>query len=127
MTLLYRIQNGIENGGLPLADIYNGFEAEQLEKRGFCQILKSGKPEALAQAVEAIRAYLPEECASCYGTLAKTLGKSASRKTESTVLARYIGEISALEKKYAVEDEAKCVLYRKLGILCGLFAALILL
>ena len=127
LELLVRIKNGIENGGLPLTDIYAGFNGKITEKRGFCRILKSGVPDAFARAFEEVRASLPEDCAKLYTALSVTLGKSGFRKAECEALTRAIADITVLEKKYAAQDEAKCVLYRKLGVLCGLLAALILL
>ena len=127
LELLVRIKNGIENGGLPLADIYAGFNGKITEKRGFCRVLKSGVPDAFARALDEVRAFLPEEYIKIYTALAENLGKSGFRKTECEALTRAIADITVLEKKYAAQDEAKCVLYRKLGVLCGLLAALILL
>ena len=127
LELLVRIKNGIENGGLPLADIYAGFNGGITEKRGFCRVLKSGVPDAFARALDEVRAFLPEEYIKIYTALSETLGKSGFRKAECEALTRAIADITVLEKKYAAQDEAKCVLYRKLGVLCGLLAALILL
>ena len=127
LELLVRIKNGIENGGLPLADIYAGFNGGITEKRGFCRVLKSGVPDAFARALDEVRAFLPEEYIKIYTALAENLGKSGFRKAECEALTRAIADITVLEKKYAAQDEAKCVLYRKLGVLCGLLAALILL
>ena len=127
LELLVRIKNGIENGGLPLADIYAGFNGGITEKRGFCRVLKSGVPDAFARALDEVRAFLPEEYIKIYTALAENLGKSGFRKAECEALTRAIADLSALEKKYAAKDDAKCVLYRKLGVLCGLLAALILL
>lgn len=127
LELLARIKNGIDNGALPLADIYAGFHGETLEKRGFCTVLKSGVPDAFSKALAGVKKDLPEECAANYAALAAVLGKSGCCKTESAQIARYSGILTALEARYAKDDAAKCVLYRKLGALCGLFAALILL
>ncbi len=127
LELLVRIKNGIENGGLPLADIYAGFNGGITEKRGFCRVLKSGVPDAFARALDEVRAFLPEEYIKIYTALAENLGKSGFRKAECEALTRAIADLSALEKKYVAKDDAKCVLYRKLGVLCGLLAALILL
>lgn len=127
LELLVRIKNGIENGGLPLTDIYAGFNGKITEKRGFCRVLKSGVPDAFARALDEVRAFLPEEYIKIYTALAENLGKSGFRKAECEALTRAIADITVLEKKYAAQDEAKCVLYRKLGVLCGLLAALILL
>ncbi len=127
LELLVRIKNGIENGGLPLADIYARFNGGITEKRGFCRVLKSGVPDAFARALDEVRAFLPEEYIKIYTALAENLGKSGFRKAECEALTRAIADLSALEKKYAAKDDAKCVLYRKLGVLCGLLAALILL
>ena len=127
LELLVRIKNGIENGGLPLTDIYAGFNGKITEKRGFCRVLKSGVPDAFARALDEVRAFLPEEYIKIYTALAENLGKSGFRKAECEALTRTIADITVLEKKYAAQDEAKCVLYRKLGVLCGLLAALILL
>ena len=127
LGLLERIQNGIDNGALPLADIYAGFHGDILEKRGFCKALKSGTPDALSEALTLIAGDLPKECAETYFSFAASLGKSGFRKTESELVTRFKTNLSALEQTYVAEDTSKCVLYRKLGILCGLFAALILL
>ena len=62
---------------------------------------------------------------SIYLNLAGILGKSRSGKTEAENLSRYLAEIEKEEEKLIKSDESKIVLYRKLGILAGILAALI--
>lgn len=125
--LLLHIKNGIDNGALPLDDIYAGFYNKLLDECGFLTPLKSRTPGALANALTNSDLRLPAEMERLYASLAGQLGKSGFRKSESERLARYMALIGLEEEKLRKTEEVRQVLYRKLGLLCGLFAALILI
>lgn len=126
LELVIRIKNEIEIGAVPMNDIFSLYENKYLEKIGFLSALKSGKPNAFSDAVDTVRSILPESLAKLYVNLAESLGKSRFKTAESEMLARYISQIEAEEKRLAENDLSKIELYRKLGILCGLMTALIL-
>lgn len=125
--LLVYIKNGIDNGALALGTIYGGFENALLEKKGFTSLLKSGAPDAFSRALEQSELRLCGETRRLYETLAANLGKSGFHAAESEQLTRYMNLIREENRKLDESEEIRQVLYRKLGILCGLLAALLLL
>ena len=125
--LLIHIKNGIDNGGIPLAEIYASFSCKALERCGFLAVLKDGKSESFSRALKGCEIKLAPEVSEIYERLSKDLGKSSSGKSESEKLARAIAIAEKEEKKLDAEDLSKIELYSKLGVLCGILAALLLI
>ncbi len=126
-ALMLHLQNGISHGGLPQETLYASFHNEQLEKEGFCAILRNGEPGALTQALEQTKLGLSDNMRTHYLELAEGLGKSGFRAVESERLARFLGEIAVENEKSDKEDAARQMLYKRLGLLGALLAALLLL
>lgn len=124
--LLVYIKCCIENGNLPLPEIYSSFKNEIFEKYGISHNLKSQSTDAMKTALYECPVKIDSSVKSLYIQLSDSLGKSPFRLAESETLARYISLVEIEEKKLIKNDLAKKELYRKLGILCGLMAALIL-
>lgn len=125
--LLIHIKAGIDYGAAPLSDIFASFQNELLESVGFTPILKDGSHDAFRKAIESEVIKLPNEISKLYESLAASLGKSGLSKVESELVARYMSLISTEEDKLSKKEQVKQVLYRRLGLLCGLFAALLLI
>lgn len=125
--LLIHIKNGIDNGGIPLTEIYASFSCKALEKCEFLSVLKDGKSESFSRALKKCEIKLAPEVSEIYERLSKELGKSSSGKSESEKLARAIALAEKEEKKLDAEDSSKIELYSKLGVLCGILAALLLI
>ena len=116
----------IENGNLPLPEIYSSFKNEIFEKHGITDNLKKSQTNAIKNALDNCPVKLDPAIKSLYFKLSESIGKSHFRVAESETLARYISLVEIEEKKLLKNDLAKKELYKKLGILCGLMAALIL-
>ena len=123
--LLAHIKTCIDNGAPPLQDIFSSFRNEPLRACGFLETLQSGEPGAFPAALQHPELHLPPETARLYEAFAESLGKSGFRQTESELVARYMALIRPEEEKCKKAEEVRRVLYRKLGLLCGLLAALI--
>lgn len=124
--LVLYIKNCIEEASIPLAHIYSSFENKHLEKVGFTAFIKNNSTSSFEGALETIKYSLSDNMMKIYLSLAKELGKSRSAKNETELLSRYIKLIEKEEEKLIKDDDTKIQLYRKLGILTGLLAALIL-
>ena len=127
LELLIYIKRSIENTYLPLDEIYKNFSNKSLEKIGFTKELCSGKKDAFLSAINIANAYLNNKLIELYHSISLSLGKSYSGNLESQKLAGYILMIEEECKTLDKEDNSKRELYRKLGLLCGLFAAIILM
>ena len=122
--LLLYIKTCIENGNLPLNRIYENFYDSDAEKYGFLTVLrKSGLKDALIS----VKDELPEELYELYLSFSESAGKSLYSSSESALCARYVELIKEKEKKIAEKEAVKQLLFRRLGILCGLLAALLLI
>ncbi len=124
--LLMHIKCCVENGALPLDKIYKSFDNKILEKTGFLANLKSGKSDAFYFALTQSGIRISEEMRELYLQIAQAVGKSRFRAEESEQLSRYMSLIQMREASIMKKDEARQELYKKLGILCGLLAALLL-
>ncbi len=124
--LVLYIKSCIEEASMPLFHIYALFENKHLEKIGFTEILKVGSTSSFKSALNNAQLYIPDSLMKIYLSLAESLGKSRSAKNESELLSRYIKSIEKEEEKLIKDDETKIQLYKKLGVLTGLLAALIL-
>lgn len=127
LELLVHIKTSIETTCLPLEEIYKSFSNKILEKIGFTKELCSGKNDSFLSAIHIADSYLNKKLTELYSALSFSLGKSYSGNTEVQKLAGYILLIEEECKKLSKEDDSKIELYRRLGLLCGLFAAVILL
>lgn len=124
--LLLHIKCCVENGALPLDEIYKSFDSKILEKTGFIAKLKGGKSDAFYIALTQSGIRVSEEIRELYLQTAQTVGKSRFRAEEAEQLSRYISLIQMREASVMKKDEARQELYKKLGVLCGLLAALLL-
>ena len=127
LGLLIHIKRSIEHTSTPLNIIYGTFESKALERCGFSELLKSGRTDAFKDALCSSRLVLPEKTAVLYKEIAENIGRSCFKKKELDVLERYIPQISAVDDELEKEDLSKIKLYRKLGILFGILAAVILI
>lgn len=124
--LLIHIKCCMENGALPLDKIYKSFDSKVLEKTGFLQKLKSGKSDSFYFALTESSIRISEEIRELYLQIAQAVGKSRFRTEETEQLSRYMSLIQMREAPIMKKDEARQELYKKLGVLCGLLAALLL-
>lgn len=124
--LILHIKSKIESSAARLPEIYASYDNTLLNKTGFTAYLKKGGIDAFSKALEYTHLNLPDTLCKTYGELASRLGKSRSVTEESRLIEDYVREIRAEEEKIIKNDEAKLVLYRKLGIIAGLLAAIIL-
>ncbi len=120
--LMLYIKTGIENGSVKLTDIYASFDNKYLEDCGFTELLHSASPDALTHALNESNIKMPEEMKNLYLDFASSIGKSSYKASALDVCARYTEENKISEK-----EEKKEQLYSKLGLLCGLLAALLLI
>ena len=125
--LMLYIKTGIENGSVKLTDIYASFDNKHLEDCGFTELLHSASPDALSHALSESNIKMPEEMKNLYLDFASSIGKSSYKASALDVCARYTELIKAEENKISEKEEKKEQLYSKLGLLCGLLAALLLI
>ena len=125
--LLHSIKSGIEFGGAPLEEIYGVFECSALEKSGFCEILRRGSPDSFENAMQCPGLRLGEKEYALFCEYAAKCGKSSSIQNEKQLCERYISLAQNLDDGLCREENSKCALYTRLGVLAGLTAALILL
>jgi len=124
--LILHIKSKIESSAARLPEIYSSYDSAFLNKTGFTIHLKKGEIDAFSKALDCTPLNLPLSLLKTYKELASKLGKSRSVTEEARLLDDYACEIRAEEEKIIKNDEAKLVLYRKLGIIAGLLAALLL-
>lgn len=127
LELLIYIKSNIENAALPLETIYKNFSDKYLEKSGFIEKLRSGRPDALYYALENTDIVFDEGIMELYMGVAKNIGTSAFKDVEAEKLKSTIPLIKAQTEKLDKYDDSKSELYKKLGILAGLFLAILLL
>ncbi len=127
IELLYAIKSGIEYGGVSLDEIFCTFENSTLEKCGFISILRSPSPNAFENALECENLLISETEKALFCEFAKKCGKSYYTFGEQKLCERYIALAEAQDKKLCADENAKCTLYKRLGVLCGLLFAIILL
>lgn len=127
IELLYCIKNGVTFGKIPLDRIYDSFQSEVLSKCGFIQILKSKYPDALIRAFECPGLLLPDNEKSLLYAFACECGKSPFYENEASLCQRYIEIFEIKEKQQSTDEKNKANLYSRLGLLCGLVCAIILI
>ena len=127
LELLVHIKRSIDSTSVPLYEIYKSFSSKTLEKTDFLNVLSSGEASALLSAIDTVSQHLNEKLKETYISVASSLGKSCSAESESQKLASAIMFIKEEGAKLDKEDDSKRELYRRLGVLCGLLAAVILL
>ena len=121
------IKTSIENGAGPLSEIYRMFGNKTLEKTDFIYALKNSGSDAFSYAFERISTHFPEKLSVLYTALGESLGKSRFAHTECEILERYIQQIRSVQDSLSAENESKIQLYKHLGVLAGILAALILI
>ncbi len=122
--LLIYVKVCIDNGALPLDRIYENFYDVRAEKNGFLRALRQSGLEC---ALISVKDELPDEIYELYLSFAQSLGKSLYTSSESALCARYTELIKEKEKNYEQKEAVKQLLFKRLGILCGLLAALLLI
>lgn len=127
IELMYAIKNGVEYGGIPLDEVFNSFESDVLFSCGFMNMLRSKAPDCLYNAFMCEGLLLCEREKKLCLEFAKKCGKSGFSDSEAKLCSRYISLLEALDKESSEKEKSKSLLYTRLGILCGLFAALILI
>ncbi len=125
--LLFAVRTGIDHGALPLAEIYRSFSFRRLARIGFDRVLLAKPDASLADALEKAKPYLDGDVYELYADFASKLGKSGHVSAESALCDRYGALINEKEKSIRAREDVKRLLYRRLGLLAGLTAALILL
>lgn len=125
--LVLHLKNCIESSSMELSEIFRTCTGENLLKSGFIQKLQNSGESTFSDALKTTELNLPEQLFEIYLKLSKTIGKSRSAKTETETISRFLTEIENAEKKLAQNDESRIVLYKKLGVLTGILAALILI
>lgn len=124
---ILRVQTSIESEKLSLNDIYLSYNNTVLDKTGFTEILKSGNENPFLHALEESELKLNKGIYEIYRDIAENLGKSRIAREESERLKRYISIIEKSEEELIKKDESAFILYRKLGILTGILAVIILI
>ncbi len=127
IELLYAIKSGIEYTGEDLCEIYRTFNNTYLEECGFCTILKSNSADSLRLALESGCLKIGETEKVLFYEFSKKCGRSAFATSEKQLCDRYIALSEALDKKLSVKENSKCELYRRLGVLCGLLTAILMM
>lgn len=125
--LILLIKNRISTGGISLFDIYKDFSSEVLTKHGFTQKLTSKESNSLLYSLSTTDLRLPEEYKKLMCDFAADLGKSPYIKSELEQLDRYIYSVEKMNDELLKKDSARLILYKKLGLLGGLLAGIILL
>jgi len=127
LELMIYIKTGVENGPVKLCDIYASFDNKHLEDCGFIKLLHSPSPGSLEKALSESRIRIPENIKSLYIDFSKSIGMSSYKRDAISICERFTGLIKAEEAKISEKEEKKEQLYRKLGLLCGLLSALLLI
>ena len=127
ISLMYAVKNGIEYGGTALDEIFANFESTELEKCGFLKMLQEKVPCALENALKSQGLLIGDREKALFTEFAVKCGKSPFADGEKKLCERYIALAENLDASLSADEKAKCELYRRLGVLCGLFSALILL
>jgi len=127
ISLMYAIKSGIQFGSSILSDVYGSFSDDTLEKAGFMKILRSGKPQALKDALGCKGLMLSKDVLCNLTEFSKKLGHSGFAENEELMCSRYIAMLEEEDRKLCVQEKVREDLCRRLGLLSGLFAALILI
>lgn len=127
IELLYAIKNGISFGNVPLESIFESFENPVLSKCGFLSLLKSKHPDALVRASKCKNLNLPNDEKNLLITFACECGKSPFYENEALLCQRYIEIFEQKDKTVCIEEKNKANLYSRLGLLCGIVFALMLI
>ncbi len=125
LSLIKAIKNGIKYGSVPLEKIYNSTALPNLEKYGFLNAIKDGTLPC--SAVNTHLQMLSHEDRDNLCEFFQQIGKSSSTDAEITLCDRYIILFEQREKDSLKENLEKSVLYKKLGIVAALVAAIIFL
>ena len=127
LELLIHIKNCIDTSGMPLCEIFSSYQNDVLQRAGFLEKLCTGQKDAFETALKECSYSLGEQTGQLYFELAEELGKSKHKKRETELLERFILLIRQKQEALEKDDEAKCVLYSKLGVLCAILFAIILI
>lgn len=122
-TLLRNIEHGIKYGSKPLSDILAECNLQRLGKSGFIYSLIS--EQNIKEAIDAsLNGLTKEEKHKLYNFFT-SIGKSTNSERELVLCRSYIEDFEAFEKKSLQEISTKATLYKKIGIICGIMAAII--
>lgn len=125
LHFLMHVETGIKYGSSSLAEIYDSFKSDLLDKCGFTNIIRQGPPYTFS--VEGSFSELSKEENSYLSEFFTKIGKSYSREEEIKLCRYYISVFELFYEESKKNDKSKAVLYRKLGIICALLAAIILI
>lgn len=121
------IREGIVYGAAPLAEILATVETPLLDAYGFGRLLKSGGGDAFADALRSLRGVIDGETYALYALFAEKLGKGMHTESEEALCSRLLLKRERDEVKIEADEDGKALLYKRLGLLAGLAAALVLL
>lgn len=125
IRFISHIESCINFGTAPLCDIYCSFNSELFEKCGFKKLIASG---FINQA--SIKNALSELSKDEIYTLSEffsNIGTSFSRQEEIRLCKYYLSAFETFYEENIKTDNSKASLYKKLGIICALMTAIILI
>lgn len=126
LELLMLAKSAFANG-IALSKVFDSFSNAELEKCGFLSVLKSGCEKPFSKAISESGILLSPKLKELYLELGENMGTSPFSSNESDKLSFYLERIKLEEAKMSENEEARRVLYNKMGVLAGVLAALLLL
>lgn len=123
-VLLKSIEHGIKYGSKPISEILSGCTLHNLRKCGFIDALADNSIEF---ATETYLGILTQDERKKICDFFNNLGRSSYREKELEYCKGFIEYFENCERSSEKEVAAKAVLYSKIGIICGILAAIILI
>lgn len=124
-SLIKNIEHGIRYGSKPTAEIISACKLKNLEKSGFITALLSGENEGAV--IQSHLKMLTDEEKERLTSFFTNLGKSSYRESELDFCREYLEYFENFEKVSEKEVKEKSLLYKKIGIICGILTAIIFL
>ena len=125
LRFLSHIESEIKYGASPLSEIYFSFKSDLFDKCGFTNALKQGC--LYSELIYNTLSDLSSEEKSKLSEFFSKIGTSYSRDEEISLCRYYISVFESFYETNEKSDKAKAVLYKKLGIICALLTAIILI
>ncbi len=121
--LLYAIENALQFGGKTKDCIFKSFNCNTNELKAFLASMLDG--QNVHEYVKVHLCSLTDEDKKLLSDFFINFGKSTKCESELESLRHFIAEFERIGKQTEKEQQGKILLYRKLGIIIALLAAVI--